>query len=438
MSHHGLLSSEGRCYSFDHRGDGYSRGEGVGTIFMKPLGKALRDGDTIRALVRGTGVNQDGKTQGITLPSSDAQADLIREVYRKAGLCVEDTAVVEAHGTGTSAGDPIEARALAEVFRPCHSNKIPLHICASKSNFGHLEGGSGVVGLVKAVLMLEKAIIPPNVNFETLNPQIPAEKWHMKFPLENEPWPMDGLRRVSVNSFGFGGTNAHCILDDAYHYLENHNLRASHKTVTNVPTKDDILHLLTTVSQIQSVGDLQCTSQSGNESEKLSNSKKPNLIIPVSAFDSGGVSRNATALGEYLKARRGDDADELLRDLSLTTTKRRTQFPWKSFVLGSSLSELEIKLLENDFGIPHVKSPHVPQIGFVFTGQGAQYQAMGRALMAYPIFRESIEKASEFMSRLWSPWSLLGMLAPAETKDPIFLVSCVVLMISLNRRAIWK
>ncbi len=178
MSALGFLSPDSRCYSFDHRANGYSRGEGVGTIILKPLSRALRDGNMIRAVVRGTGVNSDGRTPGITLPSKVAQESLIRSVYANAGLDLVDTGFVEAHGTGTSAGDPIEAGAIAMSWRDRKSS-IPLYIGALKSNVGHLEGASGVAGLIKAVMVLEKGIIPPNINFEKVNPKIPIKDWNI-------------------------------------------------------------------------------------------------------------------------------------------------------------------------------------------------------------------------------------------------------------------
>lgn len=145
MGHHGFLSQEGRCFSFDHRADGYARGEGVGTVIVKRLSDALRDGNTIRAVIRGTGVNQDGRTAGISLPSSAAQERLMRTVYASAGLDFNDTMMVEAHGTGTAAGDPIEASAIARTFAS-RSKDIPLFVGAIKSGIGHLEGGAGIAG----------------------------------------------------------------------------------------------------------------------------------------------------------------------------------------------------------------------------------------------------------------------------------------------------
>jgi acyl transferase domain-containing protein len=145
MGHHGFLSPEGKCFSFDHRADGYARGEGVGSLIVKRLSDAIRDGDTIRSVIRGIGVNQDGRTPGVSMPSSAAQESLMRKVYASAGLGFEDTMMVEAHGTGTAAGDPIEANALARTFAACKS-KIPLYVGAIKSGIGHLEGGAGVAG----------------------------------------------------------------------------------------------------------------------------------------------------------------------------------------------------------------------------------------------------------------------------------------------------
>lgn len=176
MSNNGFLSPDSKCYSFDHRANGYSRGEGVGTLILKPLDAAIRDGDLIRAVVRSTGLNQDGRTPGMTLPSKNAQETLIRRVYAAEGLDLSDTGYIEAHGTGTAAGDPIEASAIAAAWSE-RKAEHPLFVGAVKSNIGHLEGSSGVAGLIKTVMVLEKGIIPPNINFEKVNPKILPEKW---------------------------------------------------------------------------------------------------------------------------------------------------------------------------------------------------------------------------------------------------------------------
>jgi Polyketide synthase modules and related proteins len=188
MSHHGLLGPQGLSFSFDSRAEGYARGEGVGTVIAKLLSAAIRDGDTIRAVIRETGVNQDGRTPGITVPSADAQEKLIREVYWRAGLDLEHTRFVEAHGTGTSTGDPIEAGALARAFK-CR-RESPLYVGAIKSSVGHLEGASGVASIIKSILTLETGIIPANFDMKQTNPSIPAAEWDIEFL----PRPFHGHR----------------------------------------------------------------------------------------------------------------------------------------------------------------------------------------------------------------------------------------------------
>uniref|UniRef100_A0A8H7KF07 Ketosynthase family 3 (KS3) domain-containing protein n=1 Tax=Bionectria ochroleuca TaxID=29856 RepID=A0A8H7KF07_BIOOC len=175
-----FLSPNGRCHSFDERADGYSRGEGFGVVLLKRLRDAVSHNDKIRAVVRSTGSNQDGHTPGVTQPSGEAQAMLIKETYEKAGLSFGETRFFESHGTGTQLGDPIEADAIGSVFGPFRSPDEPLFIGALKSNVGHLGGGSGVAGVIKVVMILEKGLIPPNANFKKLNPNIDAEFLNLK------------------------------------------------------------------------------------------------------------------------------------------------------------------------------------------------------------------------------------------------------------------
>jgi acyl transferase domain-containing protein len=175
-----FLSSDGKCFAFDERANGYGRGEGIGAVVLKPLDAALRDNDTIRAVIRGSGVNQDGRTPGITMPSKDAQAMNIRAVYKAAGLGYDRTAYFEAHGTGTQAGDPTELGAISETFAETRNPDDPIFVGSVKTNIGHLEGCAGIAGLVKGVLMLEKGLIPPNLYFENVNPRIPLHDWKIK------------------------------------------------------------------------------------------------------------------------------------------------------------------------------------------------------------------------------------------------------------------
>ncbi|CAG8300192.1 unnamed protein product [Penicillium olsonii] len=453
MSYTGLLGPSGRSFSFDSRAEGYARGEGVGTVVVKPLHAAIRDGDTIRAVIRETGVNQDGRTPGITVPSGDAQERLIREVYWRAGLDLEHTRFVEAHGTGTRKGDPIEAGALARAFK-CRRD-TPLYVGAIKASIGHLEGGSGIASLIKSILVLESGIIPANYDMQSVNPAIPAEDWNIAFPTESIPWPSSGLRRVSVNSFGIGGTNSHCIVDDAYNYLNERRLPGRHCTVTSVPTAQKIKSRLMATAGFENSSILQTQSQSEDsdnsgdedlfmgtptsegicESRLFSVSTSSDLIDPpriflLSAFDEEGVERNASALANYLNRRMNKESinGPILEDLSFTLSKKRSVFPWKSFIMASSVNELAWNLSESNFGKPsRVTKP--PELHFVFTGQGAQYQTMGRELMIYPVFQESVDNASDYVRRLGSPWSLIE--SPRVNLPEIAQPLCTVLQIAL-------
>ena len=180
MSTSGLFSDAGKSFAFDSRGNGFGRGEGVGCIVLKPLDVAVKANDAIRAVIVGSGVNQDGKTQGITMPNVDAQVTLMKSVYERSGLDLKETGYVECHGTGTKAGDLIEATALHEVFGQVTTARKPLYIGSIKSNIGHLEGASGVVSVIKTAMMLEKEFILPNCDFQKPNPNIPFKDWNLK------------------------------------------------------------------------------------------------------------------------------------------------------------------------------------------------------------------------------------------------------------------
>ena len=178
LSNMGFFSPDGKCFTFDQRANGYAKGEGAGIVVLKLLQDAVADGDTIRAVIRATGINQDGKTPGLTQPSKEAQQRNIVDTYHAGGLDMHVTKYFEAHGTGTLLGDPIEAEAISAAFQKNQDD--PIFVGALKPNIGHLESASGVASLIKAVLVLEKGLIPPNINFETVNPAIPLQDWRIK------------------------------------------------------------------------------------------------------------------------------------------------------------------------------------------------------------------------------------------------------------------
>lgn len=200
-----ILSPDGKSKMWDAEANGFSRGEGFGVTILKSLDAAIRDGDTVRAVVLASAANEDGRTPGISLPSSEAQQALIRTAYRQAAVDPSDTGYVEAHGTGTQAGDPLEAKAILATIG--HKRTKDLYVGSVKTNIGHLEGAAGVAGVIKAALTVERGVIPPNLWFEKLNPQITLPE-NVKIPIQPTPWSFDGPRRASINSFGFGGANA--------------------------------------------------------------------------------------------------------------------------------------------------------------------------------------------------------------------------------------
>jgi acyl transferase domain-containing protein len=175
-----LISKDGKSYAFDSRANGYGRGEGSATVVLKRLEDALRDGDPIRAIIRESGINQDGKTETITTPSGEAQEALIRDCYRRAGLDPAQTTYFEAHGTGTPTGDPIEVAAIASVFKDTRKGEQPLRIGSVKTNIGHTETASGVAAIIKVALALERGQIPPSINFEKPNEKLQLDEWNLK------------------------------------------------------------------------------------------------------------------------------------------------------------------------------------------------------------------------------------------------------------------
>ncbi|KAF2498730.1 putative polyketide synthase [Lophium mytilinum] len=396
LSNMGFLSPEGICHSFDQRANGYARGEGFGSLIIKPLSSALRDGDTIRAVVRATGSNQNGYTT-LAHPSKDAQIRLIQDTYRRARLDMSVTQFIEAHGTGTSAGDPIEAAAIGEAFRSS-SRKSPLLVGASKANIGHLEGTSGIAGVVKTILVLERGIVPPIADLDQLNPAIDAEFWNLTFPTTCVPWPTEGLRRASVNSFGFGGSNAHAVLDDAYNFLAQNGLQGNHSTSISPPGDVDMY----SSSQLPSMV---------STSRKMS-ADHPQLFV-WSAADEKVLSRLLELYHSHLESKTTSHALKEIYSQSLATTlsERRSVLPWKSFIVANNMDAL-IKATET-VPLPVRAKPNA-QLGFVFTGQGAQWINMGTELLLYPIFRQRLMQAEQYLQTLGCSWQISDFIGNHE------------------------
>jgi acyl transferase domain-containing protein/acyl carrier protein len=211
----GALSQDGRCYTFDARANGYVRGEGAGMLVLKPLGRAIADGDPIACVIRGSAVNSDGASNGLTAPNPAAQEAVLRAAYRRAGVEPSSVQYVEAHGTGTPLGDPIEAGALGAVLGEGRPADAPLLVGSAKTNIGHLEAAAGTVGMIKAALAIKHRLLPPSINFATPNPHAPLAELRIAVPTELRPWPApDRLLTAGISSFGFGGTNGHVVMQE--------------------------------------------------------------------------------------------------------------------------------------------------------------------------------------------------------------------------------
>ena len=385
-----FLSPDGKCFSFDSRANGYGRGEGIGVLVIKRLETAIQDRNPLRCIIRGTAVNQDGRTPGITVPSMEAQAENIQTVYQNAGLGFEQTAFVECHGTGTQAGDWRELRAIANTIAKGRDEDRPLLVGSIKPSVGHLEGAAGVAGVIKMILCLETGMIPKNLRFNPPgNPDIDFVNWRVKVPTENMAWPMDGIRRGSVNCFGFGGTNAHAILDGAHGYLLERSIAypLHNTTLSGLPRL---------VSPVSGVSD--AAAAAAPHAEK-------SLLFVYSANDRSGVSRVLASHAEYLKSAEtpGKNTSMFLADYSYTLLERRSVLAWKTHLVARTVQDLIEKLSGGGGGaITPTKSSKttglVVAVAYVFCGQGAQWAGMGRDLMAqYQTYRDSVLDSSKFL-----------------------------------------
>ncbi|KAH9904493.1 hypothetical protein F4778DRAFT_790038 [Xylariomycetidae sp. FL2044] len=397
-----FLSPDSHSYSFDERANGYSRGEGIAVVILKRLSKAMQDGDTIRAVIRGTSANQDGRTASSTQPSAAAQAALIRKAYEPLEYNFQATGYFEAHGTGTAVGDPIEVKGINSVF--CETRTHPLHIGSVKANIGHLEAAAGLAGLIKAILVLEKGIIPPNALLQKLNPAIEVDPRKLNFPTSSISWPSSGIRRASINSFGFGGANVHVIIDDALHYMRSRGISGAHHTD---PDQSQTISLPVLSSTR--------TDPSGAFS---SEHHEPTLLFPLTAADEAGLQRYASLLASHLAQIKDCDSFNYLTDLAWTLCNKRSILPWKSFVAGSSIDELQAEL--RGLNQRPLNPTESPTAVFAFTGQGAQWKSMGAELFGHhQAFRDSILRADSYFMSLGSTWSLVDELYGSSPTFPI-------------------
>src|ERR1700719_3286892 len=399
-----MLSPEGRCAAFDASASGFVRGEGAGMVLLKRLSRAIEDGDRVQGLILGTSTNQDGHTNGIMLPSPEAQTRLVQDACRDAGIAPEEIGFVEAHGTGTAVGDPIEAHALAEALCGSRSADAPLLIGSIKTNLGHLETAAGIAGLLKAMLVLKHGQIPPSLHFSTPNPDIDFQKLKLRVPTQLEPFPNGTEERIAgVNSFGFGGANAHVILAE--------------------PPPPE-----------KSVAVAVC---------------RPWPVM-LSARSETSLRNSAASLSAWVKQHaNANGSSPVLPDLTYTLGARRNHHPHRLTLVTSNWAELieELDAFSTKEESPKIRAAftarreQAPRVGFIMSGQGPQWWGMGRDLMQNePVFRETVERCDAAL-RPWARFSLLEELGRAEemsqmSRTEIGQPSIFAMQVALA--ALWK
>ncbi|MFC1607330.1 SDR family NAD(P)-dependent oxidoreductase [Candidatus Latescibacterota bacterium] len=409
-----FLSPDGHCKAFDASANGYVRSDGIAVVVLKRLSDAVRDNDPVYALIRGTSVNQDGKSEGLTVPSSSSQIRVIRDALERAGKSPEDIQYVEAHGTGTAVGDPKEAGAIGTVFSTNRSAGNPCVIGSVKTNIGHTESAAGLAGLIKTSLMLKYGRIPRNLHFETPNPKIPFDELKLRVPTSLEEWPTNGdtPRVAGVNSFGFGGTNAHAVLE-SYQALDN-------ETGTVAPVK---------------------TRHIDNDNDKL-------CLVPLSAHTPEALKALAQSYVEFLAQ---DNAIEglTLPDLGYTASQRRNCHTHRITVAARSFSDLSGNLTafcederRTGLSVGKASQPTPSKPAFVFSGMGQQWLGMGRSLYATePVFRKMIEACDKLFRTHTDEWSVIGELNADEQsslmKETRVIQPCIF-SVQAALAALWK
>lgn len=414
-----MLSPDGRCRSFDANGNGYVRSEGAGAVILKPLRVAITDGDEIQAVLLGSGVNQDGRTTGLSLPSEEAQAWLLEDVYSKANVDTKHVSYVEAHGTGTPVGDPIEARAIGRVLGRGRSNQQLLSIGSVKSNIGHLEPASGMASVIKTVLAMKHRRLPATLHFQSPNPSIDFDDLRLRVVSTPQPWDTHfGVPRIAgINSFGFGGTNAHLVIAEP---LSSHTKQpTNNRSRTHLPSGVD----------------------AAGPSDQVSADVK---VIALSAHTMPALK----SLVETWKSWSEDESPSSFADLAYTAACRRTHHEHRLSVCATSLSQLSVLLAawsdgekRREISYGHAKKGYEPKIAFVFDGMGSQWQGMGVDLLYQNAAFELVVKQIDDLFEQLSGWSIIQQLLdldePTRMNDANIAQPCIF-AVQMGLVAMWK
>ncbi|MET7718784.1 type I polyketide synthase, partial [Streptomyces sp. NPDC005407] len=400
MARLGALSPDGLCHTFDARANGFVRGEGGGLVVLKPLAKALEDGDHIRCVIRGGAVNNDGGGDGLTTPDVSAQEEVLRLACERAGIPPGDVDYVELHGTGTKVGDPIEAASLGAALGTDPRRSAPLRVGSVKTNIGHLEGAAGIAGLLKVVLCVEHGRLVPSLNYEAPNPDIPLDTLNLRVQTESSEWPAGEGRPLvaGVSSFGMGGTNAHLIVEQAV------------------------------------------SAEQADEGESAPSSL--GVVVPW-VVSGRSVEALVSQAGRLASGVEGAGLSPVEVGHSLVAS--RSVFEQRAVVVGSESSELTAGLRSVADGRPHaavtmggVSGPTGSTV-FVFPGQGSQWVGMAVELLdSSPVFAVRLAECEAALGP-FTDWSLTAVLRGVEGGlDRVDVVQPVLWAVMVSLAEVWR
>ncbi|MGX1852356.1 beta-ketoacyl synthase N-terminal-like domain-containing protein, partial [Streptomyces sp. NPDC055299] len=407
MARFGALSPSGRCHTFDARADGFVRGEGGGLVVLKPLSRALADGDHVHCVIRGGAVNNDGGGPGLTTPDAAAQEEVLRLACARAGVHPGDLGYVELHGTGTKVGDPIEAASLGAAFGTDPRRSTPLPVGSVKTNIGHLEGAAGIAGLLKVVLCVEHGHLVPSLNFATPHPDIPLDALNLRVQTESGAWTAQEGRQLiaGVSSFGMGGTNAHLIV---------------------ARTEDS--------GEVESATGRGCVPSA------------PDADVTVPWVVSGRTAEALAAQAERLVSR-VTDGGLSPAEVGWSLLTSRSSFEHRAVVVGSRTDELTAGVRAVAEGRPDAAvtigeaTDRSGNTVFVFPGQGSQWAGMAVELLdSSPVFASRLAECEAALEP-FTDWSLSGVLRAADGApglDRVDVVQPVLWAVMVSLAEVWR
>ena len=422
------LAPDGRCKTFDAQANGFARGEGCGVVVLKRLSDAVRDGDRVWAVIRGSAINQDGRSTGLTAPNVLAQEALLREALRDADVAAERVGYVEAHGTGTSLGDPIEVEALRAVLGAVRADGSRCLLGAVKTNLGHLEAAAGIAGLIKTALALHHRWIPRNLHFRVRNPRVRVDGTALALASEATQWPRGALPRVAgVSAFGMSGTNVHAVLEEAPERGEAEG-GASRREVHGGREAEGTSRRVEVHAGRERV-DVHAARGSAERA----------ALVVLSARSPAALMAGA----ERLLAQVEGSAEHTLAAVAASLASTRSPLSERLAIVADSKAGLQAALAgaargELPVGAVRGRAVGRPRVVFVFPGQGGQWTGMARQLLAdEPVFREAIEACDAAISGE-TGWSVIAALQGDVEAAPIDVVQPALFAVSVGLAALWQ